>query len=65
MADDVVTATILASSAPVLVAPAMETGMWRNPLVQQHVGRLVELGRSRPSDPRTDCWPAGAPEKGG
>lgn len=45
LADDVVTATLLASSAPVLVAPAMETGMWRNPLVQTHVARLRELGR--------------------
>ncbi len=45
MADDVVTATILASAAPVLVAPAMETGMWGNPLVQAHVERLVALGR--------------------
>ncbi|MFN7951139.1 MAG: bifunctional phosphopantothenoylcysteine decarboxylase/phosphopantothenate--cysteine ligase CoaBC [bacterium] len=45
MADDVVTATILASPAPVLVAPAMETGMWRNPLVQGHIERLVALGR--------------------
>lgn len=45
LADDVVTATLLASAAPVLVAPAMETGMWRNPLVQGHVARLRELGR--------------------
>ncbi|MBK7977414.1 MAG: bifunctional phosphopantothenoylcysteine decarboxylase/phosphopantothenate--cysteine ligase CoaBC [Deltaproteobacteria bacterium] len=45
LADDVVTATLLASSAPVLVAPAMETGMWRNPLVQGHVARLEGLGR--------------------
>ncbi len=45
LADDVVTATLLASPAPVLVAPAMETGMWRNPLVQGHVARLRELGR--------------------
>jgi phosphopantothenoylcysteine decarboxylase/phosphopantothenate--cysteine ligase len=44
LADDVVTATLLASSAPVLVAPAMETGMWRNPLVQGHVARLEGAG---------------------
>ncbi len=45
LADDVVAATILASPAPVLLAPAMETGMWRNPIVAGHVKSLTEGGR--------------------
>ncbi|MFH0900394.1 MAG: bifunctional phosphopantothenoylcysteine decarboxylase/phosphopantothenate--cysteine ligase CoaBC [Pseudomonadota bacterium] len=44
MANDLLTATALATRAPTLLAPAMNTRMWENPLVQQNVRRLVELG---------------------
>lgn len=46
LADDVVTATITAAfpSVPVLVAPAMNAGMWANPVVQRNANTLAELG---------------------
>lgn len=43
LADDVVTTTALAVTAPVIVAPAMDAGMWDHPAVQQN----VEILRSR------------------
>ncbi len=44
LADDVVTSTLLATTAPILVAPAMETGMWRNPVTQRNLATLVSGG---------------------
>jgi phosphopantothenoylcysteine decarboxylase/phosphopantothenate--cysteine ligase len=44
LADDVVSASLLASSAPVILAPAMETGMWRSPATQENLATLVERG---------------------
>ncbi len=46
IAADVVTATIAAAfpAVPVLVAPAMNVGMWANPVVQRNVQTLTELG---------------------
>lgn len=44
IADDLLTVTIMATSAPVLFAPAMNTRMWENPIVQANVRRLAELG---------------------
>ena len=40
LAGDVVTATVLASSAPVVVAPAMDGDMWTHPATQANVQRL-------------------------
>jgi len=40
LAGDVVTATILASSAPVVVAPAMDGDMWTHPATRANVERL-------------------------
>src|SRR5947199_246202 len=37
--DDLVATTVLATSAPVIVAPAMETHMWRNPATVENVAR--------------------------
>ena len=34
MADDLIATTVLATGAPVIVAPAMETHMWQNPATQ-------------------------------
>jgi phosphopantothenoylcysteine decarboxylase / phosphopantothenate---cysteine ligase len=39
-ADDLVTATALCASCPVLIAPAMHPRMWNHPLVQANVERL-------------------------
>jgi phosphopantothenoylcysteine decarboxylase/phosphopantothenate--cysteine ligase len=40
LADNMLTATALDTRAPILLAPAMETGMWENPLTQDNVARL-------------------------
>jgi phosphopantothenoylcysteine decarboxylase/phosphopantothenate--cysteine ligase len=44
LAGDVVTATVLASSAPVVVAPAMDGDMWSHPATVANVARLREFG---------------------
>jgi phosphopantothenoylcysteine decarboxylase / phosphopantothenate---cysteine ligase len=44
MADDAVTTTALACEAPVLLAPAMNTRMWRNPAVRENVAALARRG---------------------
>jgi len=50
-ADDLLTAVVLASRAPVLLAPAMNVNMWSNPLTQQNLGKLLALGRFRTVGP--------------
>jgi phosphopantothenoylcysteine decarboxylase/phosphopantothenate--cysteine ligase len=44
MADDAVTTTLLAATCPVLLAPAMNTRMWRNEAVQANVAALRARG---------------------
>ena len=44
LSGDVVTATCLATSAPVVVAPAMDGDMWRHPATQANVARLRSFG---------------------
>jgi phosphopantothenoylcysteine decarboxylase/phosphopantothenate--cysteine ligase len=44
IADDLLTVTIMATAAPVLFAPAMNTRMWENPIVRANAGRLATLG---------------------
>src|SRR5450631_184129 len=41
MAGDLLTAVVLASKAPLLLAPAMNVNMWENPLTQANLGRLL------------------------
>lgn len=43
-ADDMLTATILTSQAPVVLAPAMHTQMWVNPATRENVAVLRERG---------------------
>lgn len=50
-ADDLLTTVVLATEAPVLVAPAMNTKMWRHPMVQDNVETLRESGRFEVIDP--------------
>src|SRR5688572_32424350 len=40
VADDFLTSTYLAATAPVLLAPAMNTTMWQHPATQRNVERL-------------------------
>ncbi|MPZ14136.1 MAG: bifunctional phosphopantothenoylcysteine decarboxylase/phosphopantothenate--cysteine ligase CoaBC [Chloroflexi bacterium] len=44
LADDMVATTALATQAPVVYAPAMETNMWRHPATQEHVQTLRGRG---------------------
>ncbi len=44
LADDVVSSTLLATSAPVLVAPAMETNMWCHPATRSNCQTLLGRG---------------------
>ena len=44
IADDMLTSTLLASSAPKLLAPAMNTGMWDNPATRENVEILRRRG---------------------
>ena len=44
IADDMLSTTVLATKAPVLVAPAMNTGMWTAPATVQNVRILRERG---------------------
>jgi phosphopantothenoylcysteine decarboxylase/phosphopantothenate--cysteine ligase len=55
MADDLLTAVVLATTAPVLLAPAMNVNMWRNPLTQANLARL--LGDPRVSTVGPDAGP--------
>lgn len=43
-ADDLMATTVLATSAPVIVAPAMETHMWQNAATQANVAALRARG---------------------
>ena len=45
MADDLLAAVVLATRAPILLAPAMNTNMWENPITQDNLARLCRLGR--------------------
>lgn len=44
VADDLLTCTALACTAPLLVAPAMNDKMWRNPATVANVGTVRERG---------------------
>ena len=43
-ADDLLTTTVLATSAPIIVVPAMHPGMWLNPATVANVATLRERG---------------------
>ena len=44
LSDDLLTATLLATRAPVLVCPAMHTEMWEHPSVQENLATLERRG---------------------
>lgn len=44
LADDMLTTTILASHAPKLIAPTMNTGMYENPVTQDNLALLKKYG---------------------
>src|SRR5258705_7408404 len=44
IADEAVSAVIVAAACPVVFVPNMHERMWRNPLVQRNVKRLIDVG---------------------
>lgn len=44
IAEDMLGCTVLATKAPVVVAPAMHSGMWENTVTQENVFKLKERG---------------------
>src|SRR5437868_3196262 len=44
ISDDLLTATLLATRAPVIVCPAMHTEMWEHPAVQENLATLRRRG---------------------
>jgi phosphopantothenoylcysteine decarboxylase / phosphopantothenate---cysteine ligase len=44
LADDLLTSTLLEATCPLVVAPAMHTGMWEHPATQQNLGILRSRG---------------------
>lgn len=44
IADDMLTTTVMATTAPVVIAPAMNSNMYTNPIVQKNIAALREYG---------------------
>jgi phosphopantothenoylcysteine decarboxylase/phosphopantothenate--cysteine ligase len=44
IADDLVSTTLLAAHSPVVIAPAMNTNMWNNPVTRRNISALEESG---------------------
>lgn len=44
LADDLLSTTLLAAQAPIIVCPAMNTGMYENPVTQENIVKLKKLG---------------------
>jgi len=44
IADDLLTSTVLACKSPKVIAPAMNTAMWENPIVQRNIEILRSYG---------------------
>lgn len=44
IADDMLSTTVMATNAPVLIAPAMNTNMYNNPILQRNIGLLKSYG---------------------
>ncbi|MDR3564858.1 MAG: bifunctional phosphopantothenoylcysteine decarboxylase/phosphopantothenate--cysteine ligase CoaBC [Negativicutes bacterium] len=44
IADDALSTTVMATKAPVVLAPAMNSNMYLNPVVQQNIAKLAGLG---------------------
>lgn len=62
LADDMLTTTVLACDCPKIVAPAMNTKMYENPITQENLDRLKEYGMTvaEPACGRLACGDTGA-----
>ncbi|HIV61608.1 MAG TPA: bifunctional phosphopantothenoylcysteine decarboxylase/phosphopantothenate--cysteine ligase CoaBC [Candidatus Butyricicoccus avistercoris] len=61
IADDMVTTTLMATKAPMVIAPAMNTGMYENPVVQENITILENRGVRfvQPASGRLACGDSG------
>ncbi len=61
LADDLISSTALASLAPKLIAPAMNTHMYAHPATQENIEKLKNFGYSfvGPSDGKLACGTVG------
>ncbi|MGN0997744.1 MAG: bifunctional phosphopantothenoylcysteine decarboxylase/phosphopantothenate--cysteine ligase CoaBC [Candidatus Ventricola sp.] len=62
IADDMLSTTVMATKAPVLIAPAMNTGMWESAAVQQNIRTLISCGVQvvTPASGHLACGDSGA-----
>lgn len=62
IADDMLTTTVLASKAPKIIVPAMNTGMYENPVTQDNIKLLRRYGMEvvLPATGRLACGDTGA-----
>lgn len=61
IADDMLSTTIMATKAPVMFAPAMNTNMYNNPIVQENMRKLKAYGYDfiEPASGRLACGDVG------
>ena len=61
IADDMLTTTVMATKAPVIIAPAMNTNMYENPIVQDNIEKLKGYGYKfvEPASGRLACGDLG------
>ncbi|MDU5491824.1 MAG: bifunctional phosphopantothenoylcysteine decarboxylase/phosphopantothenate--cysteine ligase CoaBC [Clostridium perfringens] len=61
IADDMLSTTIMATKAPVVFCPAMNTNMYENPIVQRNISLLKEFGYEfiEPASGRLACGDEG------
>ena len=61
IADDMLSTTIMATKAPVIFCPAMNTNMYENPIVQRNINLLKEFGYEfiEPASGRLACGDEG------
>lgn len=61
IADDMLSTTVMATKAPVIIAPAMNTNMYENPVVQRNIRTLKSLGVIfvEPEEGRLACGDVG------
>lgn len=61
IADDMLSTTIMATKAKVIFAPAMNTNMYENPIVQENIAKLKSLGYEfiEPDSGRLACGDIG------
>jgi phosphopantothenoylcysteine decarboxylase/phosphopantothenate--cysteine ligase len=61
IADDMLTTTVMATKAPLIIAPAMNTNMWENPILKDNLEKLKKFGVQvvAPDEGRLACGDIG------